>query len=918
MHRCTGLFLVLLFLSPVRADDAPRKVATVEGVTEYRLANGARVLLFPEASRPTITINMTVLVGSRHEGYGEAGMAHLLEHMVFKGTPTFPDVPKALRDHGANFNGTTNVDRTNYFETMPATDENLEFGIHLEADRLVNSYVKREDLVSEMTVVRNEFERGENNPQAVLSQRIEAAAFEWHNYGKSTIGNRSDIERVPIDNLQAFYKKFYQPDNVVLIIAGKFDEAKALTLVQKYLGSIPKPKRKLDQTYTEEPPQDGERTVILRRVGTVGSVAAAYHIPAAAHPDWAPLSLLGGIISQSPNGRLYQALVESKKATSANARADNLHDPGLFTVSAQPEPGQLETVRDILLQTTEDMGKVPFTPEEVEKAKLRSRRNFENLQSSSSGMAQALSSASALGDWRLLFLQRDRIAAVTSANLNRVAKTYFQKHNRTVGMYIPVDQPQRLAITPAPSVESLVANYEGGTVAEAGEVFDPTPENLDARVKIVELPGIKAGLLQKKNRGETVSLVLTLHYGNEESLKGLATAAGMLPRLMMAGTKKHDRQALREELDALGIRISPGLGGFGGGRGPRGGGGGGGGTPGQLTFSVDAKRATLPQAIKLLGEILREPAFPAAEFDTMKRQAIAMSATSRTEPQALAANKLSRALSAYPPDDVRYVPTTEESAQRLEAVTLEQVVGIYEKQLGATSVELAVVGDFDPQPTLAQIREILSEWKSDVPIRRIERSARTDLAGAKENIVTPDKANAVFVAGLAFALKETDADYPALRLGNFILGGGSLSSRLGNRIRQKEGLSYGVSSSFNASARGTDARFNVNAITNPVNIDKVEKAFLEELTLFLTEGPSLSELADAQKAYLESQKVGRTGDSAIAGQIISNLHLGRTFAYAREQEKKIAALTAEDIRAAFRKHIDPKKLVIVRAGDFKK
>src|SRR5579883_1453828 len=172
MRRSILLVTALLCVPAARAADAPRKVATVEGVTEYRLANGARVLLFPEASRPTITINMTVLVGSRHEGYGESGMAHLLEHMVFKGTPTFPDVPKALRDHGARFNGTTNVDRTNYFETMPATDENLEFGIALEADRLVHSYVKREDLMSEMTVVRNEFERGENSPAAILNQRI--------------------------------------------------------------------------------------------------------------------------------------------------------------------------------------------------------------------------------------------------------------------------------------------------------------------------------------------------------------------------------------------------------------------------------------------------------------------------------------------------------------------------------------------------------------------------------------------------------------------------------------------------------------------------------------------------------------------------------------------------------------------------
>src|SRR5438132_5880968 len=191
-------------LAMVRHAQGAAKVQSIEGITEYRLDNGLQVLLYPDPSKPTVTVNLTVMVGSRHEGYGETGMAHLLEHMVFKGTPRHPEVPKVLKEHGAQFNGTTWVDRTNYFETMPGTDENLEFGLRLEADRLVNSFIRREDLASEMTVVRSEFEMGENNLEGVLSQRMIAVAYEWHNYGKSTIGNRSDIERVPNDRLRAF------------------------------------------------------------------------------------------------------------------------------------------------------------------------------------------------------------------------------------------------------------------------------------------------------------------------------------------------------------------------------------------------------------------------------------------------------------------------------------------------------------------------------------------------------------------------------------------------------------------------------------------------------------------------------------------------------------------------------------------
>jgi zinc protease len=898
--------------------EPPVKVATIEGVTEYRLSNGARVLLFREASRPTVTINMTVLVGSRHEGYGESGMAHLLEHMVFKGTPYHPEIPKALRDHGARFNGTTNSDRTNYFETMPATDENLEFGIAMECDRLVNSYVKSADLQSEMTVVRNEFERGENNPGSVLNQRIYAAAYEWHNYGKSTIGSRSDIERVPIENLQAFYKKYYQPDNVVLIVAGKFEEPNALALVEKYLGSISRPARKLDATYTEEPPQDGERMVTLRRVGAVGSVGLGYHVPSASHNDWAALSLLGGIISQAPNGRLYKALVESKMATNASANSDNSHDPGLFSASASCPPESLDSVREALVKTLESLGDVPFTDDEVNKAKVRNKRNAEMLQSDSQAMAQALSSASSRGDWRLLFIQRDRVAGVTAADVNRVAKTYFQKPNRTVGLYVPAKESTRLAVPSAPAIDLVVKDYKGGTVGAAGEAFDPSPANLDARIKVINEHGLKAGLLHKKNRGETVSLVLTLHYGNEESLKGQTAVAGMLPGLMMAGTKKHDRQSLREELDSLGIRIGTG-GGGGGGRGRRGGGGGGaGGTPGQLTFSVEAKRDTLPKALELLGEILLEPAFPAAEFETSKRRMSSMLSSGRTEPAALSRNKLNRALSPYTKDDVRYVPTLEETLDRAKQVTLDQIKALYETQIGGSHAELAVVGDFEPESTLRHIKGMLAGWESKVPFKRIDRKVSDYGTGMKEDIITPDKSNAEYLAGLSFPLSDGDSDYPALRIGNLILGGSTLASRIGDRIRQKEGLSYGATSSFVASSLDPVASLTVTVSTNPANIDKVTSAVMDELQRFLKDGPTEKEVADARQAFVESQKVGRTGDAAIAGQIVSNLHEGRTFAFAADQEKAILALTPANIAEAFRKHVDPQRLIVIRAGDFPK
>lgn len=908
-------FVLLLHLgSQIAHAVEPTKVATVEGVTEYRLENGARVLLFPEQTRPTITVNMTVLVGSRHEGYGEAGMAHLLEHMVFKGTPTFEDIPKALRDHGASFNGTTNVDRTNYFETLPATDENLEFAIHLESDRLVNSYVRRGDLLSEFSVVRNEFERGENSPTSVLFQRVSGAAYDWHNYGKSTIGNRSDIERVPIDRLQDFYRKYYQPDNVVMIVTGKFEEAKALSIVNKYLGAIPKPERKLPKTYTEEPAQDGERVVTLNRVGKVGAVAAAYHMPAASHEDWAPLSILGSVISESKVGLLEKVLVETEIATSASGRAENSHDPGLFSFSASPREGKLDETRELLVKTLDGLADEEFDPEAIERAKTRSKRRSEQMMNDASGVAMRLSSASALGDWRLLFIQRDRVQAVTPEDVTRVAKTYFAPHNRTLGVFIPTEEPRALSVPQVESIDAIVSNYKGRKVVVAGEAFDPTPENIDSRTRSFNIGDIEVSLLPKKNRGETVSLSMTLRYGNAESLAGRkGRAAAMVPGMLMAGTETMNRQALMQKMDELDVRISPGRGGRG--RGRRGRGGGGGGSAGALTFSISAKKASLVDGINLLGEILRKPSFPEDEFNQSLNRSLTMLMRMQTEPQVLASMELSRALSQYPKGDVRYVPNIEESLDELESLTLQDVIDVYQNQIGAMVGEIAVVGDFDPPSTLEALTAMLNDWKTETAYQEVLREAMENFEGGKKEIKTPGKANAVFYAAYAFDMQESDEESAGLALGNFILGGGSLSSRLGDRIRQKEGLSYGVGSSISIPTKGNSARFTMNAITNPMNMDAVEKAAMEELTRFINDGPTTQEVEDAKVAWLESSKVSRTRDSSLAGQLNSNANLDRTFKYTAEREKLISELTVDDIKKAFEKHIDAKKLLIIRAGD---
>ncbi len=627
-----------------------------------------------------------------------------------------------------------------------------------------------------------------------------------------------------------------------------------------------------------------------------------YHIPAASHPDFAPLEVLGTMLDLEPSGALYKALVETKKASGVSSYARPLHDPGVFEVMAQVDRGSTpEAVRDALIDVMEKLGEAKIDDADVERAKSKLAQRSERLMSNSQFLAMQLSEWQARGDWRLMFLNRDAEAKVTAADVTRVAQKYFLRSNRTAGVYLPTTAPDRAEVPPTPDIQAIVKDYKGGEMVAAGEYFDPTAENVQKRTTYGELStGVKTAVLPKKTRGELATFELTLRFGDADSLKGQTTAAQLLGRLMTRGTKKHSRQEIEDALDKLKARLSAASG------------------AGEITFSVECKRESVPAVLTLLTEILREPSFPADEFDVLKRQSRDGLEQGRTEPQALAANALRRKLYPYPKDDVRYAPTIDESIQRLEGVTVDQVRKLYEEQLGGTTGEFVAVGDFDAAPVLKQMEAALQGWKAKTPYARVERRFVEGVKAERIVIETPDKANAVYLAGVTFPLSDADPEDPALEVADFIFGSGTLSSRLGVRVRQKEGLSYGVSSGFSAESLDQSARLQIFAICNPRNIDKVDAAVLDETDKMLKNGVSATEVREAVSAYLASRKVGRASDGAIAGQLGGLLSVGRTFAYEVDLEKKLSALTPDQVSAAFKQFVNPAKMVIVEAGDFKK
>ena len=896
------LLSTLIALALTAAPPKPFTIGpSIEGISEYSLPNGLKILLVPDPSKPTVTVNLTVFVGSRHEDYGEKGMAHLFEHMLFKKTKKFADVKAELTKLGGYANGTTWFDRTNYFESFPADDAKLRTALELESERLRSAIISREQLVTEMTVVRNEFEMGENEPEGVLEERLMAAAFQWHNYGNTTIGAKSDIEKVPNERLIAFYEKYYQPDNAMLVVAGKFDEAKTFKAIAETFGKIPRARRTLVQTYTDEPTHDGEVAVTVRRVGGTPVLNVGYHIPAASDPDAPAIDLLDSLVGDSPSGRLYKELVETKKAAKVSCTSYTLREPGYFLCTVQLNAKDaVGPAKDAMLSVLEGFVKKPPTREEIDRARTALLKEFELLLNSSDRIGISLSEFAAAGDWRLIFLSRDRLEALSVDDVVRVSGKYFKQANRAMGEYVPTEKPERAEIAPVADLTPVLKNYVGHAAMAQGEAFDVTPKNIDARTTRAALTnGMKVALLTKKTRGETVHVALQLKFGNEKTLAGQRAAGDFAGRMLLRGTKTRTRQQIKDTLDQLKAQVSvqPG--------------------PTGVTVTIEVRKPQLQAALDLVGECLTSPAFDPKEFEQLRREVVASAEQKKDDPMAIGQIGLQRVLSPFQTKGhPLYVPSLPEVIADATALKVEEARAFHAKFYGAQSGYAAAVGDFDQKELTAQLEKLFGSWKSAEAFTRIPVPYQA-LEQKDAVIETPDKKMAFYGTGTNFKLKEGDADYPAMMLADYMLGGGFLNGRVPQRLREKEGLSYGAGTFMRAGTHDDFGALLGYAIYAPQNLEKVQKGFSEELTLAVDKGFTDTELKLAREGLLKQLEQGRSEDESLVMDLVQQLDLNRTTAFDQQVEDKLRALSVADINGTLKRYVDPKKFSVVKVGDFK-
>ncbi|MGL6039130.1 MAG: M16 family metallopeptidase [Soonwooa sp.] len=884
--------------------EAPVFVSNTEGIKEYTLKNGLKVLLIPDASQSNMVVNIVYNVGSRHEGYGEKGMAHLLEHMLFKSTKKLGDIKKQLSDKGGAANGTTWYDRTNYYEVFPSSDDNLRWALEMEADRMINATILQSDLDKEFSVVRNEFEIGENNPGSVLQERIVSTAYLWHNYGNSTIGSKEDIERVKAPTLRKFYEKFYQPDNATLIVAGKFDEKKALDYVSQYFAPIPKPSRVIDLTYTVEPAQDGERFVELKRSGDSKVIGALYHTAPFADKDYAALDALNEILTSDPSGYLYKAFIDTHKAAAVYGWQPTVRDASyLYFALEVPNDKDVKASQEDFRKELDKVASINYKDDDVKRAKAKLLKQLENTKNNTINYAINLTEIIGAGNYKLEMLYRDNIEKLTKADIQRVAEKYFRSNNRTIGAFIPTKDEVRVKNLEYSDdqIASLTKAYKGRALEKEAAAFEASIKNLKANLTESKLSnGFKYGLIKKEIKGGKIQASFRMPIGNSKDLTGKSDIGSLMAQVLKTGTKSHTKEQIQDMLDEWKTNLNFGFSGQ------------------TLSININTYKENFPKVMALVKEILTESTFPEAELVKTVNEYNTYLESSLNDPQSLAFTEIERQTVAYPKESIYYTPSLKEQIENNKKVTRQQLVDFYTNMLGANNGVGSVVGDLDAKTVSGLLESTFGNWNSKSTYEFI----KPELFGTKKldkEYITPDKENAAAVGRINFTMNRNSADYPAMVMANEILGsGGFLSARIPMRLREKEGISYGAGSFMNIPVNNDAASWSWYAFFNPTKKDAVNKALNEEIVKALKDGFTQEELKSNLTSWLNSRKTGLGNDNTLMSLVNNQLQYGLSLDDYDKLESQVSALKLDQVNAALRKYISEDKLTSIYVGDFNK
>jgi len=875
-------------------------VDSLGGIQQYRLkSNGMTILLKRNDAAPVITFEVVYHVGSRNEAPGNTGSAHLLEHMLFNkstqnfghanGHKTFQELLFAAGCDYASTNMTTWYDRMNGYSTLPS--DKLELAMKIEADRLGRALILDKERQPEMTVVRNEYEIGENNPATALYKAVVGAAIQAHPYHWDTIGYRSDIEGVSTETLRQHYKDFFWPDNAEAILVGDFDPASALRIFDHEFGAFVRSSKPIPAVITVEPPQEGERRVVVRRTGQVGLVEIAYMRPSSLHPDYIPLDVLATILGSGINSRLYQALVEKGLATDASANNYTLRDPFPILFDATVAPGvSHQKVEDAMKAALYAVAKNGVTEEELRRAKNQLEVSVIRGRDGTYELASSLGEAVASANWKWFVNYVDTMKGVTRADVQRVAATYLVPDHATVGWFVPAaaeKKPQKSAGAGG-SVESSAASGQSPTEPAHATFAQRTLHRVLGN-------GITLDVLAN-HAVPTVAVQGIVLAGRMYNPPGKPAVPGLTAMMLERGTTAQDKRAIAARLDGVGAQIDIASDLYGA----------------TITGSSLSRDAHL--LLSTLAEELKTPAFADSELKKAKAEMKTSVLRAFDDTRQRAFDRLAQA--SFPAGHPFHAPTKDEVLASLEAARATDLRAFHRERYVGSSIYLAIVGDVDPERIAATVDSLLGGLPKGTP-PAVDLPRAEAPAPVHEAIALKGKANMDLIFGEASGLRRKDPDYEACLVANAALGQSSLSSRLGKRVRDTEGLTYSIYSRFTMTDF-LDGIWLADVAVAPSNLGKAMKSTREVIEGYCKDGISDDEVAIQKSFFAGNYQVALATNAGMATALVTAEKYGYGPSYLDEFPDRVRRVTREQVNAAIRAHLDPAKLCIIVAGDLDK
>jgi zinc protease len=901
------LLAALALLASLAAAALPANVERVEtfrGVSQYRLkSNGMTILLVPNRASPVFTFMVVYHVGSRNEAPGNTGSAHLLEHMIFnkstenfgraKGHKTFQEVLYEAGADAGSSNMTTWYDRMNGYSTLPS--DKLDTAMRIEADRLGRALILDSERSSEMSVVRNEFEIGENNPGQALGKAVIAAAIQAHPYHWSTIGYRSDIEGVTTEKLREHYKTYFHPNNAEALLVGDFDDEAALATFDREFGAFPRSAHPIPQVITVEPPQEGERRVVVRRPGTLNLVMLGYIRPGALHPDFVPLEVLQAILSEGVNSRLQEALVEKGLATNVSANNFTLRDPLPLLKSATVSPGKSpEEVEAAIMAVVAGIAERGVTEAEVRRAQQQIEVEVVRSRDGTYNFAQSLGESVASTDWKWFLTYVEQVKRVTAADVQRVAAAHLTPEHATVGWFVPTPAAAK---KPPAVVAAPVANTAKPPAPEPPARASAAPVKASFAshtLRKVLANGIVLDVME--NRAvPTVAIRGIAFAGDASAPEGKPALPALTARMLARGTATRTKEQIGALLDDVGATrtYTPGL--------------------TEVGIAANGMARDLPPLLDVIAEELAKPAFSAEEITKAKRELENDYLRNDDNTSLRAMQRLGQLV--YPRGHPYYAYDRAERAASLQAATEADLRAFHASRYAGRGLVIAIVGDVDAQKTVALVEKTLGALPRGQRI--VYASTPRVAAGDKpvrEAVTLRGKANMNIVLGAASGLRRLDPDYEAALVANAALGQTALSSRIGRRVRDTEGLTYQIFSRFGQSDE-LDGLWYVNVNVAPQNLAKALRSTREELDKYAREGATAEEI-EAQKSFFAGNfQVGLGSNAGIAAALATAEKFGFGPRYLDEYPQRIKAVTVEQANAAMRKHYFADRLNVFVAGD---